>query len=144
MEAAKATGRGIPRGVLPTVVFPEPREPTEGPVGGLADWYRHSSSLEARAARRDINAWYAVFPDRDGMLLGNLQGDSEIGMQQAMDELYVHHCLARSYQADMRRTPAVPTSGCINPLSTWPHRGAHAVPRTGLRLQGVAKYGAGG
>jgi hypothetical protein len=33
------------------------------------------------------------------MLLGNLQGDSEIGIQQAMDELYVHHLLSRSCQA---------------------------------------------
>jgi hypothetical protein len=99
MEAAKATDRGIAGGVPPTVVFHEPLEPREGPFGGLADWYRHSGSLEARAARRDINAWYAVFPDRDGMLLGNLQGDSDIGIQQAMDELYVHHLLSTSYHA---------------------------------------------
>jgi hypothetical protein len=99
MEAAKATDQGIARGVPPTVVFYEPLEPSESPFGGLADWYRHSGSLEARAARQDINTWYAVFPDRDGMLLGNLQGDSDIGIQQAMDELYVYHLLARSHQA---------------------------------------------
>ena len=33
------------------------------------------------------------------MLLGNLQGDSDIGIEQATDELYVHHLLSRSYQA---------------------------------------------
>jgi hypothetical protein len=33
------------------------------------------------------------------MLLGNLQGDSEIGILQAIDELYVHHLLSRPYQA---------------------------------------------
>jgi hypothetical protein len=81
-----------------TLVFDEPLEPSEGPFDGLADWYRHSDSREARAARRDLNAWYAAFPDREGMLLGNLQGDSDIGIEQATDELYVHHLLFRSHQ----------------------------------------------
>jgi hypothetical protein len=81
------------------LVFDEPLEPSEGPFDGLADWYRHSGSMEARAARRDINAWYRAFPDRDDKLLGNLQGDSDIGIQQATDELYVYHLLSRSYQA---------------------------------------------
>lgn len=81
------------------LVFDEPLNPSEGPFNGLAEWYRNSGSLEACAARQDINAWYAAFPDRDGMLLGNLRGDSDIGVQQAMDELYAHHLLSRSYQA---------------------------------------------
>jgi hypothetical protein len=79
------------------LVFDEPLEPSEGPFDGLADWYRNSDSREAQAARRDLNAWYAAFPDRDGMLLGNLQGDSDIGIEQATDELYVHHLLSRSH-----------------------------------------------
>ena len=82
-----------------TLVFDEPLDPSEGPFGRLADWYRKSSSPEARAARSDINAWYAAFPDRKGMLLGNLRGDSDIGIQQATDELYVHQLLSRAYQA---------------------------------------------
>jgi hypothetical protein len=81
------------------LVFDEPSDPRDGRFDGLADWYRNSGSPEAAAARRDINAWYAAFPDRDGMLLGNLQSDSEVGIQQATDELYVHHLLSRSYQA---------------------------------------------
>lgn len=83
----------------PTPVFDEPLDPIEGRFDGLADWYRNSGSPEARAARRDINTWYAPFTDREGMLLGNLQSDSEIGIQQATDELYVHHLLSSSYQA---------------------------------------------
>jgi hypothetical protein len=81
------------------LVFDEPLDPSEGPFNRLADWYRRSSSPEARAARSDINAWYAAFPDRKGMLLGNLRGDSDIGIQQATDELYVHHLLSRTYEA---------------------------------------------
>jgi hypothetical protein len=81
------------------LVFDEPLDPTKGPIHRLADWYRRSGSPEARAARSDINAWYAVFPDRNGMLLGNLRGDSDIGIQQATDELYVHHLLSRTYEA---------------------------------------------
>jgi hypothetical protein len=80
-------------------VFDEPLDPSEGPFDRLADWYRRSSSLEARAARSDINTWYAAFPDRKGMLLGNLRSDNDIGIQQAIDELYVHHLLSDSYQA---------------------------------------------
>jgi hypothetical protein len=81
------------------LVFNEPLDPREGPFNRLADWYRTSSSPEARAARSDINAWYAAFPDRIGMLLGNLRGDSDIGIQQATDELYVHHLLSETYDA---------------------------------------------
>jgi hypothetical protein len=81
------------------LVFDEPLDPSEGPFDRLADWYRKSSTPEACAARSDINAWYAAFPDREGMLLGNLRGDSDIGIQQATDELYVHHLLAGTYEA---------------------------------------------
>lgn len=81
-----------------TSVFDEPLDPCESPFDGLADWYRNCGSQEARAARRDINAWYADFPDRQGMLLSRLQGDSDIVIHQATDELYVHHLLSSSYQ----------------------------------------------
>ena len=33
------------------------------------------------------------------MLLGNLRSDSDISIQQAIDELYIHHLLSRRYQA---------------------------------------------
>jgi hypothetical protein len=82
-----------------TLVFEEPLDPNEGPFDGLGDWYRNSGSQEARAARRNLNDWYAAFTDRNGMLLGNLQSDSDIGLQQATDELYVHHLLSSSYEA---------------------------------------------
>jgi hypothetical protein len=82
-----------------TSVFNEPLDPSDGPFDGLASLYRNSGSPEARAARRDINAWYADFPDRDGRLLGNLQSDSDIGIQAATDELYTHHLLSNSYKA---------------------------------------------
>jgi hypothetical protein len=82
-----------------SLVFDEPLDPSEGPFDRLADWYRKSSTPEARAVRSDINAWHAAFPDRKGMLLGNLRGDSDIGIQQATDELYVHHLLAGTYEA---------------------------------------------
>jgi hypothetical protein len=81
------------------LVFDEPRDPSDGPFNRLADWYRTSGSPEARAARSEINTWYAAFPDRKGMLLGNLRGDSDIGIHQATDELYVHHLLSRTYEA---------------------------------------------
>jgi hypothetical protein len=90
------------------MVFDEPQEPKEGSFHGLADWYRNSGSPEARAARRDINAWYANFPDRNGMLLGNLRGGSDIGIQQATDELYVHHLLSSSYQAQYEEDAGSP------------------------------------
>jgi hypothetical protein len=82
----------------PCVAFDEPLDPREGPFSGLADWYRQCGSQEAQAARRDINAWYMDFPDREGMLLSRLQGDSDIVIHQATDELYVHHLLSSSYQ----------------------------------------------
>jgi hypothetical protein len=81
------------------LAFDEPLDPSEGPFDRLADWYRKLSMPEARAARSDINAWYAAFPDRKGMLLGNLRGDSDIGIQQATGELYVHRLLSRTYKA---------------------------------------------
>jgi hypothetical protein len=82
-----------------TSVFDEPLDPREGPFAGLADWYRNCGSAEARDARRYINDWYKPFQDRDGMLLGNLRSDSDIGIQTATDELYTHHLLSSSYQA---------------------------------------------
>src|SRR6266487_6086240 len=82
-----------------TSVFDEPLDPREGSFAGLADWYRNCGSAEARDARRYINDWYKAFQDRDGMLLGNLRSDSEIGIQTATDELYMHHLLSSSYQA---------------------------------------------
>jgi hypothetical protein len=84
--------------VSSALVFDEPLDPREGPFNGLAEWYRNSGSPEACAARQDINTRYAAFPDRAGRLLGNLRGDSEIGLQQAMDELYAYHLLSNSYQ----------------------------------------------
>jgi hypothetical protein len=85
---------------MPSIlVFEEPLDPSESRFGGLADWYRSCASPEARAARRGLNVWYGAFQDRDGMLLGNLQSDSDIGIQIATDELYTHHLLSSSYEA---------------------------------------------
>jgi hypothetical protein len=84
---------------MPTSVFDEPLNPREGSFAGLADWYRNCGSAEARAARRCLNDWYNAFQDRDGVLLGNLQGNSDIGIQTATDELYVHHLFSGSCQA---------------------------------------------
>ena len=89
-------------------VFEEPLDPSEGPFDGLADWWRRASSLEARAARSDVNTWYAAFPDRMGMLLGNLRSNSDISIQQAIDELYVHHLLSDSYQATYEEDASSP------------------------------------
>jgi len=79
------------------LVFAEPDHPSVGPFGGLADWYRNGDSPEARAARADINAWYATFPDRAGMLVSRLQGNNDLAIQQATGELYSHHLLAANY-----------------------------------------------
>jgi hypothetical protein len=82
------------------LVFDEPINASDGPFNGYADWLRTSGTAEAQAAREDINAWYAAFPDRDRMVLSRLQGDDEIGILQALDELYVHHLLSASpYEA---------------------------------------------
>jgi hypothetical protein len=89
-------------------VFDELVAPGEGPFESLAHWYRGSGEPEARAARRDLNTWYSAFPDRDGMLLGNLRGASDIGIEQATDELYVHHLLSKSYQAQYEEDASSP------------------------------------
>jgi len=65
----------------------------------LADWYRRSASEEARAARSSINAAYAAFSDRDGQVLSRLRGDNNVGVLQAIDELYVHRLLSQSCEA---------------------------------------------
>jgi hypothetical protein len=81
------------------VVFDEPAGPTPGPYTGLADWYRNSGSADARSARADINAWYAVFPDRTRRLLSRLQSTDDLEIEQATDELFAHHLLPSSYEA---------------------------------------------
>lgn len=78
------------------MIFAEPEDPSDGPFGGLAAWYRNSASSEARAARETINAWYAAFADRDTMVMSRLQSDNDSKILQAIDELYVHHLLSQS------------------------------------------------
>ncbi|MFG1924395.1 hypothetical protein [Cryptosporangium sp. NPDC048952] len=75
-------------------VFGEPVAPRSGPFTDLATWLRRST--QAQATRTAINGWYSNFPDRDGMVLSRLRGDSEVGIYQAIDELYAHHLLAQS------------------------------------------------
>ena len=77
-----------------SLIFDEPSAPRVGPFQSTGDWYLHSDSPEARAARSEINKWYSTFPDRDGMVLSRLRGNDEIGAAQALDELYVHHLLS--------------------------------------------------
>lgn len=85
-------------------VFPEPEEPSTGPFDGLSSWLRSAGAPEAVGARGLINAWYSTFTDRSSMVLSRLRGEDEIGLLQALDELYAHdlfsrNCLAR-YEED--------------------------------------------
>jgi hypothetical protein len=95
--------------VSPPLVFPEPPlNPSDGPFRNYADWIRDSTSTEARAARVDINTWYAVFPDRDTMVLSRLREHKDVVVLQALDELYTHNLLSKSYEAryeDDERSP---------------------------------------
>jgi hypothetical protein len=81
--------------MLPTVVYAEPSDLTDGSFSGLAEWCQLSGSREARAARKAVNDWYAAYPDRDDMVLSRLRSASESGILQALDELYAYHLLSQ-------------------------------------------------
>lgn len=80
-------------------VFPDPEEPSDGPFDGWASWFRTAGAPQAVEARQKINDWYSVFDDRDSMVLSRLQGEDDLGILQAVDELYVHNLLSKTGQA---------------------------------------------
>ena len=80
------------------VLFPEPlKERTTylGRAEPAVNWYSECTLPEATAGRFALNTWYDDFPDPDGVLRDRLRSDNDVH-QQSMDELYLHHLLART------------------------------------------------
>jgi hypothetical protein len=94
--------------VLRHDVFEEPESVNAGPSESYGDFIRHSGTPEAVRARLEINGSYSRFPDKAGQVLGNLRGDSERQMFQALDELRVRDLINPDYEVRYEEVIAAP------------------------------------
>lgn len=91
-------GRPADNWRVPSPLLPEPNTPRTAPRGNTEPairWLLESTWDEAVAARQNVNAWYADFPDPGGMFAMRLTSENNHRYYQSLDELYVHHLLLR-------------------------------------------------
>jgi len=81
-------------------LFSEPQTSSTGPLGWVepsVHWFTESTRPEAVASRRNVNRWYADFPDPDGRLGARLRSEVNADHYQSLDELYLHFLLTRRH-----------------------------------------------
>jgi hypothetical protein len=85
---------------LARVLFEPPQTPRVGPLGWAepsVHWFTESTRPAAVASRRNVNRWYAEFPDPDGGFGARLRSEVNADHYQAVDELHVHSLLKRTH-----------------------------------------------
>lgn len=88
----------------PSPLFPAPVDERVRPLGRVepaVHWLTESTRPEATASRQTVNRWYASFPDVDGKFAARVRSENDVDHHQALDELHVHHLLAR-HNPDVR------------------------------------------